>query len=343
MKSKKSGPLSSMKVLDLSQQLPGPYATQLLASLGAKVTKVEPPTGDAGRHLDLHMFNNVNAGKDSITLDLKSEVGKATLYKLIPSFDVFVEGFRPTVVDRLGCSYKILEKINPKIVYCSITGFGQHGPLSRRPTHDISLQSLAQALPSDLLLNRIGVPWVDLATGTTAALAITALWHSGDGGYLDMSMLDSALAWARVKPEAVDSLEPTYGTVKTKDNKFVVIAILEDDMWSRLCKGLGWSDWEVKIEFKEYGERRKHAHVIRDRLEKTIGQIASEKILEISREFDLPIELMNSQDSESEKQINERSGGHPCVPLPVDLQVQLGTPPKLQNIDLTFKNSPGGM
>lgn len=332
-----------MKVLDLSQQLPGPYATQLLASLGAQVTKVEPPTGDAGRHLDLDMFNNVNAGKDSITLDLKSDSGKATLYKLVPSFDVFVEGFRPTVVDRLGCSYKVLQRINPKIVYCSISGFGQSGPLSRRPTHDISLQSLARALPSDLLLNRIGVPWVDLATGTNAALAITALWHVGNGGYLDMSMLDSALAWARVKPEAVDSLEPTYGTVKTKDNKYVVVAILEDAMWLRLCKGLGWSDWEVKIDFQEYGERRKHARLIRDRLEKTMSQIPSERILELSREFDLPIEVMNSQDSESTEQINGRSGGHPCVPLPVDVQVRLGKPPRLQNIDLTFKNSPGGM
>jgi hypothetical protein len=199
-----------MRVLDLSQQLPGPYATQLLASLGAKVTKIEPPSGDAGRHLDAAMFNNVNAGKESITLDLKTEIGKEALYNLVPSCDVFIEGFRPGVTSRLGCDYSTLKKIRPDLVYCSISGFGQSGPLSTRPSHDISLQSMAGALPENSVLDRIGVPWVDLATGTSAALAITALWHKGEGGYLDISMLDAALAWSRVSPDLISGTQPVY-------------------------------------------------------------------------------------------------------------------------------------
>ena len=111
MKVSGNGPLAQMRVLDLSQQLPGPYATELLASLGAKVTKIEPPSGDAGRHLDAAMFNNVNAGKDSITLNLKTESGKQALHDLVPSYDVFVEGFRPGVTSRLSCDYTTLKKI----------------------------------------------------------------------------------------------------------------------------------------------------------------------------------------------------------------------------------------
>ena len=325
-----NGPLFQMQVLDLSQQLPGPYATELLASLGAKVTKIEPPSGDAARHLDGAMFNNINAGKESITLDLKTESGKQALYDLIPSFDVFVEGFRPGVTSRLGCNYTTLQQIRSDLVYCSISGFGQSGPLSTRPSHDISLQSMAGALLENSVLDRIGVPWVDLATATSAALAITALWHKGGGGYLDISMLDSALAWSRVKPEAVNSLEPTYGTVRTKDGKFIVIAILEDAMWNRLCIGLHWDDWRSKENFLRYEDRRKHAKEIRLRLDDTVAQLTANQLIKLAIENDLPIEMINSEDADSESQVRLRGGGHPCIPLPVDIQQNLGPAPELK-------------
>jgi len=325
-----NGPLFQMHVLDLSQQLPGPYATELLASLGAKVTKIEPPSGDAGRHLDAAMFNNVNAGKESITLDLKTEIGKQALYDLLPSYDVFIEGFRPGVTSRLGCDYTTLKQIRPDLVYCSISGFGQSGPLSTRPSHDIILQSMAGALPEASVLDRIGVPWVDLATGTSAALAITALWHKGGGGYLDISMLDSALAWSRVKPEAINSLEPTYGTVKTKDGKFIVIAILEDAMWNRLCIGLQWDDWASKENFLRYEDRRKHATEIRLRLDGTVAQLTASQLIELATENDLPIEMINGEDFDAKSQVRLRGGGHPCIPLPVDLQQNLGPVPELK-------------
>jgi crotonobetainyl-CoA:carnitine CoA-transferase CaiB-like acyl-CoA transferase len=325
-----NGPLFQMRVLDLSQQLPGPYATQLLASLGARVTKIEPPSGDAGRHLDAAMFNNVNAGKESITLDLKTETGKQALYDLVPSYDVFIEGFRPGVTNRLGCDYNTLKQVHPDLVYCSISGFGQSGPLSTRPSHDISLQSMAGALPENSVSDRIGVPWVDLATGTSAAFAITALWHQGEGGYLDISMLDSALAWSRVKPEAINSLEPTYGTVKTKDGKLIVIAILEDAMWNRLCIGLQWDDWTSKKDFLHYEDRRKHAQEIRLRLDETVAQLTASQLIKLAIENDLPIEMINSEDDDAKSQVQLRSGGHPCIPLPVDLQQNLGPAPELK-------------
>ncbi|MDX6326236.1 MAG: hypothetical protein QOK15_2590, partial [Nocardioidaceae bacterium] len=139
-------PLAAMRVLDLSQQLPGPYCTLLLASLGASVTKVEPMHGEPARHLDPVMFQRVNQGKTSLRLDLKTTEGQEKLRDLARDSDVFVEGFRPGVTARLGCDFARLTRLSPALVYCSISGFGQSGPLGSQPTHDLSLQAMAGAI-----------------------------------------------------------------------------------------------------------------------------------------------------------------------------------------------------
>jgi CoA:oxalate CoA-transferase len=282
-------PLHGMRVLDLGQQLPGPYATFLLASLGAEVTKVEPPAGDASRHLDPEMFGNVNAGKSGVVLDLKSGADRERLYDLVREHDVFVEGFRPGVTARLGCDEPTLRALRPSLVYCSISGVGQDGPLRAHPTHDLSLQAMAGALGGSELLTRIGVPWVDLATATSAALAITAAWHAGTGCYLDLSMLDAAVAWSRVKPSALQTdPEPTYGTVRTADGS-VVIALLEDSMWQRLCRALGWTDWVGDDRLARYADRRRSGAEIRTRLDGALGALTTQQVVALAAEHDLSI------------------------------------------------------
>lgn len=323
-----------MRVLDLSQQLPGPYATLLLASLGAEVTKVEPPNGDASRELDPQMFANVNAGKRSIVLNLKDDDDREQLHELVRSQDVFIEGFRPGVASHLGCDFATLRAIRPELVYCSVSGAGQDGPLARHPTHDISLQAMSGALVGAGHIDRIGVPWVDLATGTSVALAVTAAWHAGQGAYLDMSMLDAALGWTRVKPSATEGhREPTYGTLRTEDDQQVVIALLEDAMWQRLCVALGWSDWASDPTLARHVDRRGRGDEVRDRLERDVAVRPLKEILELAHRYDLPIGLADArEDGDSLAQIASRvAPGTPawrrCVPLPEALVGELAPAP----------------
>ena len=329
-----SPPLRGMRVLDLSQQLPGPYATFLLAALGAEVTKVEPPAGDAARHLDPEMFARVNAGKASVVLDLKTGQGRDRLYALVREHDVFVEGFRPGVTTRLGCDASALHAIHPQLVYCSISGAGQTGPLADHPTHDISLQAMAGVLTGAGDVTRVGVPWVDLATGTSAALAITAAWHAGQGCYLDMSMLDAAVAWARVKPSALEpGPEPTYGTLRSADGDRVVIAVLEDAMWVRLCTALGWADWAAEPRLARYRDRRAHAAEIRDRLERHVAQLTVAEVVALAEKHDLPLGPADATSNPAAgKQIAIRfpgGTGRHTPPLPAVLLARLGPAPAL--------------
>ena len=287
-------PLAGMRVLDVSQQLPGPYCTLLLASLGASVTKVEPVYGDAARHLDADMFARVNRGKTSLRLDLKTPAGRQVLLDLAAECDVFVEGFRPGVTARLGCDADTLGRLNPALVYCSISGFGQDGPLATRPTHDLSLQAIAGAIGSSGDVDGIGVPWVDLGVATTAAFLICAHWRSGVGARLDLAMLDVASAWASVKPVAVTRSEPTYGTVTSSDGVVFVLALLEDDMWARLSRALGLSAWSEELGLGEYAARVAHATLVRERVRAELGQHTADELALLATAHDLPLDRVVS-------------------------------------------------
>lgn len=327
-------PLSGMRVLDLGQQLPGPYATLLLASLGATVIKIEPPEGDAARHLDPEMFAQVNAGKTALALNLKDPRHRDRLYNLVRHCDVFVEGFRPGVVERLGCDFARLRILKENLIYCSVSGFGQSGPLANRPTHDISLQAIAGALAPGVILDRIGVPWVDLATATTAAFTIASAYHSGRGGYIDASMLDAAVSWAGVKPSAVSRNEPTYGTIATPDGGTMVIAILENDMWRRLCTALGWYDWVDDPDLARYADRQNKARYIRSRLDDTVAALGAVEVARLAVEYDLPLDRVGSLSAAEEQQLSTRQAAegqarHPAVPIPVPWQTVLNPAPEL--------------
>lgn len=207
------GKLSGIRVIDLSQFLPGPMLTVMMADHGAEVIKIEPAAGDPAREqapFDTYdgarhsvWFANLNRGKHSVVLDLKSEDGKARLRDLIAGADVFVEGFRPGVMQRLGFDYEAVKTIRSDIVYCSISAFGQHGALAHHPAHDMAVQALAGFLSvndgSDGTPVVPGAPSADLAAGLTALsavlMALVGRTRSGEGAYIDCAMFDSLLPW----------------------------------------------------------------------------------------------------------------------------------------------------
>jgi crotonobetainyl-CoA:carnitine CoA-transferase CaiB-like acyl-CoA transferase len=285
-----SAPLAGMRVLDLSQQLPGPYCTLLLASLGATVTKVEPVYGDAARHLDAEMFALVNQGKTSFRLDLKTTAGQAKLRDLVGEADVFVEGFRPGVTARLGCDFETLAALNPALVYCSISGFGQDGPLAAQPTHDLSLQAIAGAIDGSARIDTVGVPWVDLGVATTAAFLVAAHWRSGRATHLDLAMLDVASAWATVKPSAVSRLEPTYGTFTSADGVAFTLALLEDDMWQRLCAALDLEAWSAELGLDRYAARVRSASDVRLKVTAELERRSAAELAALGVDHDLPLD-----------------------------------------------------
>jgi len=203
------GKLSGIRVIDLSMFLPGPMLTVMMADQGADVIKVEPAAGDPARTQgpfeDGHSiwFANLNRGKTSVVLDLKSEAGKAALADLIRGADVFVEGFRPGVMARLGFGWDDVRALNPRIVYCSISAFGQHGALAHHPAHDMAVQALAGFLSvndgPDGTPAVPGVPAADVAAGLTGLaavlMALIGREKTGQGDHIDIAMFDSLLPW----------------------------------------------------------------------------------------------------------------------------------------------------
>lgn len=206
--------LSGLKVVDLTQFLPGPMMTVMMADQGAEVIKVEPTHGDPAREqapFDTYgecehsvWFANLNRGKHSVVLDLKIEDGKASLRDLIAGADVFVEGFRPGVMKRLGFDYDSVKAIKPDIVYCSISAFGQEGALAHHPAHDLAVQALAGFLSvndgPDATPVVPGAASADMAAGLTALsavlMALLGRDRTGEGAYIDCAMFDSLLPWS---------------------------------------------------------------------------------------------------------------------------------------------------
>ncbi|MEE4200243.1 CaiB/BaiF CoA transferase family protein [Erythrobacter sp.] len=207
------GKLTGITVVDLTQFLPGPMMTVMMADQGAEVIKIEPEAGDPARvqaPFDTYgdtehsvWFANLNRGKKSVVLDLKSAAGKARLHELVAEADVFVEGFRPGVMERLGFDYESVKAIRPNIVYCSISAFGQECPLAHHPAHDMAVQALAGFLSvndgPDGTPVVPGAPSADLAAGLTALssvlMALVGRERTGEGAHIDCAMFDSLLPW----------------------------------------------------------------------------------------------------------------------------------------------------
>jgi crotonobetainyl-CoA:carnitine CoA-transferase CaiB-like acyl-CoA transferase len=259
--------LDGVTVLDLTRLLPGGMATMWLASFGADVIKVEQPgVGDYARTTALALFEATNRGKKSIEIDLKDAAGRAKFLELASRADVVVESFRPGVMDRLGCGYEVLSKTNPRLVYCSITGYGQTGPWRDMAGHDINYIAMAGLL--DLTGTAGGPPAIpgtqvaDIAGGAMQAvmgilLALLARERTGRGQFVDVSMMDGVAAMLPVEisrfqekgvpPERGAGLLTgefaCYNVYRTADGHFLAVGALEPRFWANLCRVLGREDW----------------------------------------------------------------------------------------------------
>lgn len=238
--------LSGTRVLDLTELLPGPYATQMLCDMGAHVIKIERPgAGDNYRTMRPSAFAAINRGKQSVTLNLKSEAGRAALLRLAAEADVLIEGYRPGVTDRLGVGYDAAKAVNPKIIYASLTGFGQTGPLRDFPGHDLTYNAVAGVLSlcgrSDRPEHAIGIPVADLSGGLYAVTSILAALmlrtRTGEGQYLDIALTDTVLSM--VGPRLGSSKKEILcragnNVYETSDGRYIAVAALEDQFWKRL-------------------------------------------------------------------------------------------------------------
>lgn len=268
--------LTDLVVVDFTWNLPGPYATSLLAAQGAEVIKIEPPRGDPGRHIP-PLFARLNRGKKSVVLDLRSEEGRAQLRPLVERADVLVEGFRPGVIDRLGCSPEQALEWNPRLVFCSISAFGQRTPARDKPGHDLNLQALAglchlerdaRGRPKELVLSI-----ADLSSALSAVaaigLALAQRERTGVGQVIDVAMLDAIADWTAIWADGLDLLGdvrrsgtvgkavaaspwfashrrrrlyalPHYGLYRCRDDRWIAIGIVDENpFWRSLCKTLG--------------------------------------------------------------------------------------------------------
>lgn len=253
-------PLDDITVVDLSITLPGPYGTKLLERLGAEVLKIEPPGGDPLKHRGPTTEDGVGAiyaalndGKRCFEIDLKTNRGTTFVQDIASTADVFVEGFRPGVVDRLEVGPGELRNRNDSLIYCSVSGFGQDGPRRNQPAHDLNYQALAGVLdPADPSLPEL--PVSDFASGTMLVVAIlTALRHrdrGGSGQYIDLALYDVTASWntwnviwAESEVEydrdpLISGEYPCYNTYRTKDGQYLTVAIMEEHFWRKLCQRL---------------------------------------------------------------------------------------------------------
>ncbi|MEU6559873.1 CaiB/BaiF CoA transferase family protein [Nocardia nova] len=274
-----SAPLSGVRVLSLAQLLPGPYATRLLAELGAEVIMVEQVDGGDPARADPPVFDQVNRGKRSVALDLKTVAGQRTLTQLATGSRVVVEGFRPGVAARLGADYTTLRRYRPDVVYCSISGYGQDAADRLVPGHDLAFQARAGLVGPDTFdPARTGLPIADLASGMYAALAIVAAVLGGpDAAYLDIGMADAVLSWSSLllqydwhglpSPFAGQA-DPGYGIFATADDPISLSIAHEDAFWERLCGAIGLTHRSGL----RSAQRRQRADELRDELQQRLSR-----------------------------------------------------------------------
>jgi formyl-CoA transferase len=260
-------PLKGIRVLDLTRVLAGPFCSQTFSDLGAEVIKVEMPgTGDDTRSYPPFVggqssyFMSLNRGKKSVTLDLKTREAREAIYRIAEKCDVFLENFRPGVTARLGVDYETLRKINPGLVYCSISSFGQTGPYAQWPGYDLIIQGMGGLMgitgePGGPPV-RVGMAITDIGAGMYAAIAILSALRArefiGEGQYLDVSMIDGSVSWMTYVagnyfatgevPPRMGSAHPSivpYQAFEASDGKSLLVAGGNDRLFELLCQVMG--------------------------------------------------------------------------------------------------------
>jgi crotonobetainyl-CoA:carnitine CoA-transferase CaiB-like acyl-CoA transferase len=273
------GALAGLRVLDLTRYIPGPYATMMLADLGADVVKVEPPSGDSTRGLPPAVGDEsaahaaLNRGKRSVVVDIRTGDGAAVVRRLALGVDVLVESFRPGVLSRHGLGPEALLEANPRLVYCSLTGYGQEGPYRDRAGHDIDYAALGGFLGSNR--DAEGRPVIpptqvaDMTGGFLTAFGVLAALHArartGRGQHVDVSLLRAALALMSLPltraqgggpADELTGVHPFYTVYRCRDGGGLAVGALEPKFWEKLCQALGrpelagrqWATGETRVQ-----------------------------------------------------------------------------------------------
>ena len=291
-------PLRGVRVVDFSMFVPGPFASAILADLGAEVIKVEMPRGDPGRAYVPVQFDTENRNKRSLALDLKRPEARAIVERLVRATDVVVEGFRPGVAKRLSIDFDTLKRIRENLVYCSISGYGQTGPWRERPGHDVNYVAAAGALalPGQWLKApaRSSLPIADMGGGAFAAIAILAALKEGRGAYLDLSLFETAFFWAAMRhglDRAADPrahIFPVNDVFETKDGKRLTLGILEEHFWRNFVQLAPELD---DPRFATDAARRQHGDALSALLEKIMKKRTAHEWIRLCEENDVPVDL----------------------------------------------------
>jgi len=337
------GPLDGIRVLSFARMLSGPYAAMLLSDLGAEVIKIEArEKGDLARASKPHIGNissyflSINRGKKSITLDLRKNRAKEIVFRLVKEVDILLENFRPGVMDRLGLSYEAIREHNPKIVYASISGFGQKGPYAQRPAFDMIAQGMGGVLsitgePESQPV-RVGYSIGDIGASLYSCTAILAALHERDqsekGQWVDVSMLDSQVALCENAcaryfatgeiPGPFGSRHPLFTPFQafpTKDGHIVLITQRGED-WKRFCNAAEKDEWVTDDKFKSLEARLENYDEFVEQMNKLMRSRSTKEWLEILDSNDVMCGPVNNIEQViNDPHVNEREMivdvGHP--------------------------------
>lgn len=285
-RSEEQTPLGDLFVVDVAPTMPGHFCTMILGDMGARVIKVERPGGDNSRNVIPGSFESVNRNKEGITLDLKKLDAQEVFHRLAARADVVVEGYRPGVVKRLGIDYDTLKNIQPNLIYCSLSGFGQFGPYRDWPGHDPNYLGIAGVLslagdPEGAPEGVLGASMADLSGSWFAVISILAALRARDrfglGQFIDVSLTDTSFSLMQSRMiEYLVNDEPTkselmgrpgIGLFACKDGKYLTIAALEDKFWRSLCAVVGRNEWIEDEGMTGNRARRKRSKEIREGLQ----------------------------------------------------------------------------
>ena len=354
-------PYAGLKVVDISQGFAGPYCAGIFALYGADVIKVEPFEGDwiraigesYGGQTPLGMVANPH--KRSIALNLKSDAACDIVHKLAADADVFLESFRPGVSARLGVGFDEIKKINPNIIYGSVSGFGQTGPYARRPGSDTVLQSFSGLVAvnkgNDEIPHRVGMLVPDTITGVYAHQAVAAaLAGRGDeveGIHLDLSLAQAMGAF--LAPKIIERVlaggEPRIlnapaGSYETSDGGYIGLALVKEDQYARICDAMGLEGVRDDPRYVDFELRAKNFNTLKPVFEARFKEKTADEWVRIMREADILAERINSTDDwlndahtiETDMAPEVEQAGIGCIPFPI----VPGTTPRHANTDQLF-------
>ena len=354
--------LSGVRVLDVTQVMAGPYCAMLLCDLGADVIKIEPPGGDSTRRMagargaDSPAFNAVNRGKRGIVVDLKTDRGRRVAARLATAADVFVENYRPGVMRRCGLGYDDLRAVNPRLVYASISGYGQTGPCAARGGFDLVAQGVSGVMSVTGEPGRppvkAGVPLTDLGAALFALAGVLAALHSraltGEGQQIDASLVEAGLAmsvWEATEhlsdggvPEPLGSahrMSAPYQAIECADG-YVTVGAANDRLFARLCAALGHPEWARDPAFADDAARVKNRLALAERIQEVTRTASREHWLARFEADGVPCGPINTYaDALADEQIVAREmvveTDHPTL----GRLRTLGAPVKLSRTPLT--------